>query len=73
ILEAHRTTITEDWRGEIGDPAGEFLTTLWARSTPSRRRECVVRFRSVAAILADRGVVSAAELLPEIAVVQAGG
>lgn len=73
ILEAHRTTITDDWRGEIGGPAGELLTTLWARTTPSRRRDCVVRFRSVAAILADRGVVSAAELLPEIAVVQAGG
>lgn len=73
IVEAHRSTVTEDWRGEIGGAAGELLTTLWARTDAFGRRDSIVRFRSVAAILADRGVVSAAELLPEIAVVQSGG
>lgn len=73
IIEAHRSTGADDWRSEVGRPAGELLATLWARSTPAERRKHVVRFRSVAAVLADRSVASAAELLPEIAVVQAGG
>lgn len=72
IIEAHRSTSAEDWRSEVGRPAGELLGTLWGRSTAAQRRADVVRFRSAAAVLADRGVASATELLPEIAVVQAG-
>ncbi len=73
IIEAHRSTGADGWRSEVGRPAGELLATLWTRSTPAERRESVMRFRAVAAVLADRGVASAAELLPVIAVVQAGG
>lgn len=73
IIEAHRSTTSEDWRSDVGRPAGELLATLWSRSTAAQRRADVVRFRSAAAVLADRGVAAATELLPEIAVVQAGG
>ena len=73
IIEAHRSTNAGHWRAEVGRPAGELLATLWGRCTNEQRRADVVRFRSAAAILADRGVTSAAELLSEIAAVQAGG
>ena len=73
IIEAHRSTTSEDWRSDVGRPAGELLATLWSRSTAAQRRADVVGFRSAAAVLADRGVAAATELLPEIAVVQAGG
>lgn len=70
ILEAHRTTDAEEWRSQIGPPAGDILATLWGRCRPDDRRFHVVRFRAAAARLADRGVASAAELLSEIAIVQ---
>ena len=71
IIAAHRSTSAKHWRDDIGRPAGELLGLLWERSTSAQRCADVVRFRAAAAILADRGVTSATELLPEIAVVQA--
>lgn len=73
ITDAHRSTTLEDWRSEVAQPAGAMLATLWSRSTTTQRRANVARFRSAAAVLADRGVTAATELLPEIAVVQADG
>jgi hypothetical protein len=70
ILEAHGATSAGDWRSQIGPPAGDILTMLWGRSGSAARRSNIVRFRAAAARLADRGVTSAAELLPEIAIVQ---
>ena len=44
IIEAHRSTTSEDWRSDVGRPAGELLATLWSRSTAAQRRADVVRF-----------------------------
>ena len=71
ILDAHKDTDSERWRSSLGSSAGEILVFLWWRSDKHARRAQVVRFRAAAARLADRGVASAAELLSEIAIVQA--
>jgi hypothetical protein len=70
ILGAHGATSAGDWRSQIGPAAGDILAMLWGRSDLADRRANIVRFRAAAARLADRGVASAAELLPEIAIVQ---
>jgi len=72
ILAAHRNTSDEEWRSQIGSPAGDLLAIFWTRCSADQRRTDVVRFRMAAAQLADRGVPIAAELLPEIAMVQSG-
>lgn len=72
ILDAHDTLDAEE-RSVIGGAAGEILLLLWSGSDGAARRANIVRFRSAAARLADRGVSLAAELLPEIAIVQASG
>ncbi|KQT01684.1 hypothetical protein ASG42_27145 [Rhizobium sp. Leaf391] len=71
ILDAHKDTDSERWRSSLGSSTGEILVLLWSRSDKHARRAQVVRFRAAAARLADRGVASAAELLSEIAIVQA--
>jgi len=72
IVDAHRSTSADDWRTQIGPAAGDILSMLWNGSSADDRRSNVVRFRAAAARLADHGVASAASLLPEIAIVQAG-
>jgi hypothetical protein len=71
ILDAHKETSAEHWQSGMGSAAGEILVLLWSGSDKSAQRAHVARFRAAAARLADHGISMAAELLPEIAVVQA--